>query len=67
MAAVQWRNEASVKMSFFSVQALQEKLNRLTLSQDSIETLSLWIIHHKTHAKVSVEVWLDDVKKGLLS
>lgn len=51
-------------MSTFSVQALEEKLSRLSLSQDSIETLSLWITQYKAHAKDSVEVWLDETKKG---
>ena len=51
-------------MSFFTIQVLQEKLSRLTLSQDSIETLSLWIIHHKAHASSSVDVWMEDMEKG---
>jgi len=51
-------------MSSFSVQGFQEKLNRLTSSQDSIETLSLWVIHHKAHGKTSTAVWLDNVEKG---
>lgn len=45
-------------MSTFSEQALQDKLSRLSSSQDSIETLSLWIIHHRVHASASVELWL---------
>ena len=45
-------------MSTFSEQALQEKLERLSSSQDSIETLSLWMIHHRLHASASVEAWL---------
>ena len=53
-----------MKMSSYSVQALQEKLSRLSLSQDSIETLSLWILHHKAYAKTSVSLWLDNVLKG---
>ena len=53
-------------MSFFTVQVLQEKLSRLTLSQDSIETLSLWIIHHKAHASTSIEVWMEDIQSGKL-
>ena len=52
-------------MSFFTVQVLQEKLSRLSLSQDSIETLSLWIIHHKAHATTSIEVWMEDMRKGI--
>lgn len=55
---------SSKKMSSFSVQGFQEKLNRLTSSQDSIETLSLWVIHHKAHGKTSTAVWLDNVEKG---
>ena len=51
-------------MSSFSVQALQEKLSRLTPSQDSIETLSLWIIHHQVYATTSVTVWLESVRNG---
>jgi regulator of Ty1 transposition protein 103 len=44
-------------MSSFSVATLQEKLSRLSASQESIETLSLWIIHHKAFATTSVTVW----------
>ena len=51
-------------MSSFSEQVLQEKLSRLTVSQDSIETLSSWIIHHRTHAAVSVTKWLQNIHQG---
>ena len=51
-------------MSAFTAQAFLEKLSRLTLSQESIETLSLWIIHHKAYAKLAVDIWLQEVKKG---
>lgn len=51
-------------MSSYSVQVLQEKLARLSQSQDSIETLSLWIIHHKSKASTSVAVWLEEFQKG---
>ena len=51
-------------MSAFSVQALEEKISRLSLSQDSIETLSLWITQYKACAKDTVEVWLAETKKG---
>ncbi|XP_003389152.1 PREDICTED: regulation of nuclear pre-mRNA domain-containing protein 2-like [Amphimedon queenslandica] len=44
-------------MSSFSKSALEEKLRRLTSSQESIETLSLWIIHHKANASVIAETW----------
>ncbi len=51
-------------MSSYSIQTLTEKLDRLSLSQDSIETLSLWMIHHKSKAKTSVDTWLEEFKKG---
>ena len=54
-------------MSSYSVQVLQDKLARLSLSQDSIETLSLWMIHHKSKAKTSVAVWLEEFQKGRFS
>lgn len=51
-------------MSSFSVATLQEKLSRLSASQESIETLSLWIIHHKAFSKTSVAVWADSFTNG---
>ena len=51
-------------MSSYTIQTLTEKLDRLSMSQDSIETLSLWIIHHKSKAKTSVSTWLEEFKKG---
>ena len=56
--------KAREKMSSFSVATLQEKLSRLSASQESIETLSLWAIHHKAFAKTSVAVWADSFTKG---
>ena len=50
-----------VNMSSYSVQALREKLSRLTNSQESIETLSLWIIHHKQNAASTVSIWFEDL------
>lgn len=52
------------KMATFSEQAFQEKLSRLTSSQDSIETLSLWIIHHRAHAVTEVSIWLEYFLQG---
>lgn len=53
-------------MSSFSVATLQEKLSRLSASQESIETLSLWFIHHKTFAKKSVAVWAESFTAGIV-
>ena len=54
-------------MSSFSVATLQEKMSRLSASQESIETLSLWIIHHKAFAKTSVAVWATSFISGEFS
>ncbi|XP_071496787.1 regulation of nuclear pre-mRNA domain-containing protein 1B-like [Diadema antillarum] len=44
-------------MSSFTEKALIEKLNSLTNTQQSIQTMSLWLIHHRKHAKKIVTVW----------
>lgn len=51
-------------MSSFSEQVFQEKLTRLSSSQDSIETLSLWIIHHKAHGSSVVDIWMQNFIQG---
>lgn len=44
-------------MSAFSETALETKLTELNPSQQSIQTLSLWLIHHRKHAKKIVATW----------
>lgn len=44
---------------------LIKKLENVTTSQDSIQTLSLWILHHRSHHKKIVEHWLKCYVKGL--
>lgn len=51
-------------MSGFSESALERKLAELTNSQQSIQTLSLWKIHHRRHHKAIVSVWLRELKKA---
>lgn len=51
-------------MSGFSESALERKLAELTNSQQSIQTLSLWKIHHRRHHKAIVNVWLRELKKA---
>ena len=41
------------------------KLRVLSGSQSSIETVSLWLMHHSTHAKECVEAWSDALKAGM--
>ena len=52
-------------MSSFSDNNLAKKLNELNGTQQSIQTLSLWLIHHRKHAKTIVQVWLRELKKGM--
>ena len=52
-------------MSFSEV-AFQTRLDALTTSQDSIETMSLWMQHHRKHAPQVVAVWLKQMKDGAL-
>lgn len=44
-------------MSAFSENTLETKLDDLNASQQSIQTLSLWLIHHRKHAKKIVAMW----------
>jgi regulator of Ty1 transposition protein 103 len=48
----------------FSSSVLEKKLAELSNSQQSIQTLSLWLIHHRKHAKIVVDVWLKQLIKG---
>eukprot|EP00045_Choanoeca_perplexa_P014329 m.167949 g.167949 ORF g.167949 m.167949 type:complete len:110 (-) comp16646_c0_seq9:24-353(-) len=50
-------------MSFNEV-AFQTRLDALTTSQESIETLSMWMQHHRKHAPQAVAVWLSQLKSG---
>ncbi|XP_051281077.1 regulation of nuclear pre-mRNA domain-containing protein 1B isoform X1 [Dicentrarchus labrax] len=51
-------------MSSFSESALEKKLTELSSSQQSVQTLSLWIIHHRKHSGLIVKVWHRELKKG---
>jgi hypothetical protein len=51
-------------MSGFTSQALEKKLIELNNSQQSIQTLSLWLIHHRKHHKSIVQTWTKELKKG---
>ena len=54
-------------MSAFSEAALEKKLSELSNSQQSVQTLSLWLIHHRKHSQTIVTVWLNELKKGTVS
>ncbi|KAG0726576.1 Regulation of nuclear pre-mRNA domain-containing protein 1B [Chionoecetes opilio] len=44
-------------MASFNEDGLKKKLDDLNMSQQSIQTVSLWLIHHKKHAHTVVNVW----------
>ncbi|CAJ0954238.1 unnamed protein product [Ranitomeya imitator] len=54
-------------MSAFSEAALEKKLSELSNSQQSVQTLSLWLIHHRKHSGVIVSVWDRELRKDLWS
>ncbi|XP_051527564.1 zinc transporter 4-like isoform X4 [Myxocyprinus asiaticus] len=54
-------------MSVFSESALEKKLSELSNSQQSVQTLSLWLIHHRKHSKTIVKVWYNELKKAQVS
>lgn len=51
-------------MAAFSEDNLVKKLGDLNNSQQSIQTLSLWLIHHRKHSKAITEIWIRELKKG---
>lgn len=51
-------------MSAFSESALERKLLELSNSQQSVQTLSLWLIHHRKHSPLIVTVWERELRKG---
>lgn len=51
-------------MTGFANQTLERKLVDLNNSQQSIQTLSLWLIHHRKHHKSIVQTWFSELKKG---
>ena len=56
-----------VEMSALSEAALEKKLSELSNSQQSVQTLSLWLIHHRKHSQTIVTVWLNELKKGTVN
>ncbi|XP_018605837.1 regulation of nuclear pre-mRNA domain-containing protein 1A-like isoform X1 [Scleropages formosus] len=54
-------------MSAFSEAALEKKLSELSNSQQSVQTLSLWLIHHRKHSKTIVSVWYRELLKAKMS
>ena len=55
---------SAVKMATFNAKSFEKKLNAMDLSQTSVQTVSLWIIHHRQHVKEILSIWIDMMKKG---
>ena len=53
-----------MKMTSFSTATLEKKLADLSNTQHSVQTLSLWLIHHRKHAKAIVQAWYKELAKG---
>jgi len=51
-------------MSAFTESALIKKLVDLNPSQQSIQTLSLWLIHHRKHHSNIVKSWYKEMQKS---
>lgn len=51
-------------MSAFTEGALVKKLLELNPSQQSIQTLSLWLIHHRKHHANIVKSWFKEIQKS---
>lgn len=50
-------------MSSFSDSNFVKKLSELNNTQQSIQTLSLWLIHHRKHSKSIVQIWFRELQK----
>ena len=55
---------SAIKMATFNAKSFEKKLNAMDLSQTSIQTVSLWIIHHRQSIREIVAVWIEMMKKG---
>lgn len=51
-------NAAESGSSLFNEENFMRKLDSVTPTQDSIQTLALWIIHHKTNHEIICRLWL---------
>lgn len=46
-------------MSGISETSIRERLQKITNTAQSIQTLSIWILHHqKKHADLILDIWL---------
>ncbi|VDN30825.1 unnamed protein product, partial [Gongylonema pulchrum] len=51
-------------MAGFSESAMARRLQTLNTTQQSVQMMSMWLLHHqKAHAETILRVWLQEVKK----
>ena len=53
-------------MAAFSDQAFKTRLKDLNQTQQSIQTISLWAIHHRKHCARVVAIWMDQLREGIV-
>uniref|UniRef100_T1JFR8 Regulation of nuclear pre-mRNA domain-containing protein 2 n=1 Tax=Strigamia maritima TaxID=126957 RepID=T1JFR8_STRMM len=58
------RRKMSKMASSLNEASLEKKLSAVTNTQESIQTLSLWCIHHRAHHKKIVDVWMKVLRKA---
>lgn len=51
----------------FSEESLIKKFQDLNNTQQSVQTLSLWLIHHRKHAKTIANIWLKELLNEIKS
>ncbi|XP_055355800.1 regulation of nuclear pre-mRNA domain-containing protein 1B-like [Paramacrobiotus metropolitanus] len=51
-------------MTAFTEGAFKSKLKDLNNTQQSIQTISLWAIHHRKHHAKMVNIWMDEVREA---
>ncbi|VVC40969.1 Hypothetical protein CINCED_3A010464 [Cinara cedri] len=51
-------------MTSFTEKGLHKRLQELNSSQQSIQTLSLWLIHHRKYAHTVVKIWSKELLAG---
>ncbi|XP_033120549.1 regulation of nuclear pre-mRNA domain-containing protein 2-like [Anneissia japonica] len=61
------KSELKESSTKFNVGSLQQKLKSLNNTQDSVQSVSLWIIHHKNHVTNILATWLQEVKESSIS
>ncbi|KAL1227442.1 Regulation of nuclear pre-mRNA domain-containing protein 1A [Trichinella pseudospiralis] len=59
----QKKAKSGYKMSTFPEMKFRDKLAELRQSQQSVQTLSLWVIHHRKNDKEIARLWLETVLK----